>query len=56
MPIQAYVVYFAACLVVAWFGTHRKFGFWGYLFASILLSPLVGVLLVIASDKRPLAR
>jgi len=50
--ILAYALYFAACFVIAMFGWNRKFGFWGYFFASLLLSPLVGALLVIASDKR----
>jgi hypothetical protein len=50
--IPAYILYFAACFVIALFGSNRKFGFWGYFFASLLLSPLVGVLLVIGSDKR----
>lgn len=35
---------------VAFFGTNRKFGFWGYFFASMLLTPLIGLLLVISSD------
>jgi hypothetical protein len=50
--IQAYILYFVASLAVAVFGVNRKFGFWGYFFASLLLSPLVGALLVIGSDKR----
>jgi hypothetical protein len=47
------LVYVLVCVVVAWAGSHRKLGFWGYLFASLLLSPLVGVILVLGSDKRP---
>lgn len=35
---------------VAFLGTNRKFGFWGYFFASMLLTPLIGILLVISSD------
>lgn len=35
---------------VATFGQKRKFGYWGYFFASLLLTPLIGILLVIASD------
>ena len=50
--IQTYILYFAASLAVAAFGTNRKFGFWGYFFASLLLSPLVGALLVLGSDRR----
>ena len=46
------VVYIVVCLLVALFGTNRKFGFWGYFFAAMALTPLVGVIIVLASDKR----
>ena len=39
-------------LIIGLFGRHRKFGFWGYFFASLLLTPLLGLLLLVASDKR----
>jgi len=52
----AYLLYAALCVLVALAGRHRKFGFWGYLFASLLLSPLAGTLLVVASDPRPVPR
>tara|TARA_B100000614_G_scaffold260172_1_gene286423 strand:+ start:1129 stop:1365 length:237 start_codon:yes stop_codon:yes gene_type:complete len=38
--------------IVALLGINRKFGFWGYFFASILLTPLLGLCLVVASDRR----
>lgn len=38
--------------IVALMGINRKLGFWGYFFASMLLSPLVGLFLVLASDPR----
>lgn len=38
--------------IVALMGMNRKFGFWGYFFASMLLSPLIGLFLVLASDRR----
>lgn len=44
------IIYILASLVVAFWGMNRKFGFWGYFFGSLLLSPLVGVLLVCASE------
>lgn len=53
--ILAYILYFAVSLAIAMIGANRKFGFWGYFFASLLFSPLIGVLLVIASDKRPVS-
>jgi len=36
--------------IVGLLGMNRKFGFWGYFFASMLLTPLIGVLLVLASS------
>lgn len=46
------VVYFISCLVVALAGMNRKMGFWGYFFGSILLTPLIGLLLVLVSSKK----
>jgi ABC-type multidrug transport system permease subunit len=37
-----------SCLI-AYLGRNKKMGFWGLLFASILLTPLVGLLLLIVS-------
>ncbi len=39
-------------VIVALMGINRKLGFWGYFFASLLLTPLVGLCLVLASDRR----
>jgi hypothetical protein len=50
--LLTYALYFALSLVIAVFGNNRKFGFWGYFFASLLFTPMIGALLVIASDKR----
>jgi hypothetical protein len=36
-------------LIVAFGGARYRFGFWGYLFASLLLTPLMGVLLLAAA-------
>ena len=46
------IVYIALCSLVAYLGRDRKFGFWGYLAASVILDPVIGLLLVLASDKR----
>ncbi len=40
-------------LIVGLLGKNRKFGFWGYFFGSILLTPIIGLLLVLASDEKP---
>jgi hypothetical protein len=39
--------------IVALCGRNKKFGFWGYFFASLLLTPVIGLILVLASDKAP---
>ena len=49
------VLYVGLCCLVAYLGRDRKFGFWGYLAASVLLDPVIGILLVLASDKRTIA-
>jgi hypothetical protein len=48
--MQYALIYVVGCLLVALLGTNRKLGFWGYLFFSLLLTPLVGLITVLASD------
>lgn len=44
-------LYVLGSLLVAGFGRRRKWGFWGYLWASMLMSPVLGLLFVLAGDK-----
>ena len=50
------VLIFLFCLfisfIVGYCGRNRKMGFWGYFLATLFLTPFIGVMLVIASDKR----
>lgn len=50
-PLVATVLYVLVCLLIATFARHRKWGFWGYLWVSLLMSPLMGLLFVLAGDK-----
>lgn len=43
-------------LIVAVLGRHRKWGFWGYFWASLLMSPILGLLFVLAGDAPPKRR
>ncbi len=43
---------FMLSLVVGLLGKNRKFGFWGYFLGSLLMTPLIGLLMVLASDKQ----
>lgn len=51
MNINVAIVFFI-CLAIGFFGRHRKLGFWGHFFSSLLLTPFIGLLLLLASDPR----
>jgi hypothetical protein len=39
--------------IVGYIGKGRKFGFWGYMACSLIFTPIIGLVIVFASDKRP---
>ncbi|MDP6681455.1 MAG: hypothetical protein QF876_00430 [Desulfobacterales bacterium] len=47
-----YLIYIGLSLSIGILGIHRKFGFWGYFFASLVLTPIIGLILLLASGKR----
>jgi len=51
-PANIQFIYFALCFVIAIAGRNRKMGFWGYLFCSIILSPIIGLMVVTVSEKQ----
>ena len=48
--IAPYIVF---CLLIGYIGRDKKFGFWGNLFAALLLTPLIGLIVLLAQDDRP---
>ena len=38
-----------AAILIGFAGRYRRFGFWGYFFSSILFTPIIGLLLLIAA-------
>lgn len=46
----AFLLCALASMVVGWLGRNRRFGFWGYFFCSLALTPIVGVIILLASD------
>ena len=42
-------------LLIGFFGRHKRLGFWGFFFASMLLTPVFGLLLLViaAPAKQP---
>lgn len=39
-------------LIIGFIGSSKKCGFWGYFFASLLFTPLGGILLLALSGKK----
>jgi len=50
--VMSSLVYLIVCLAIGFFGRNRKLTFWGYFFGSLLLTPIVGLILIFASDPR----
>ena len=50
--MQIFAIIFVLSLLVGLLGMNSRIGFWGNFFASLLLTPLVGLLLVIASGSK----
>ncbi len=50
------LLYILVSVLVGFLGRNKKLGFWGYFFGSMLLTPLIGILLVLASSPRNPAR
>jgi hypothetical protein len=48
MPML-FVLWLVCSIVIAAIGRNLRFGFWGYFFASLLLTPAIGFLLLIAA-------
>jgi hypothetical protein len=46
------ILYLALCLAVGFFGRERSLGFLGYFLFSIFLSPLVMLLIQVATHQR----
>lgn len=44
--------YLTLAILIGAIGRHRTMGFWGYFFASLVLTPVMGLLLVLVSGKR----
>lgn len=52
--MQLFALFLGSSLLIGLLGINTRFGFWGNFFASMLLTPIVGLLLVIAaSGKAP---
>ncbi|WP_111977568.1 hypothetical protein [Algibacillus agarilyticus] len=48
-----FVATFFCSLVIGYLGRKRSLGFWGLTFGSLLLTPLIGLLLLIVTNDVP---
>lgn len=54
--IFSLAIYIGLCWLIAHNGRNTKFGFWGNFAASLLLTPLVGLIILLAQDQRAAAK
>jgi hypothetical protein len=47
IPIVLLWVFLA--MIIGFLGRNFRFGFWGYFFASVLFTPIIGVLMLVAA-------
>jgi hypothetical protein len=50
--VNPFLILLGLSIVIGLFGIHTRFGFWGNFFASILFTPAMGLLLLMASGRR----
>lgn len=43
------IVFLVMAIIIGICGRNQRFGFWGHFFATLLFTPLVGILLLLAS-------
>ena len=53
--VVMWIIYAALCALVGYLGRERKLGFWPYFGISLLLSPLMGIIIVLVSEKKKTA-
>jgi len=52
MLISIPLIYIIISFFFGYLGRNRKMGFWGYFFATLFLTPFIGAILLIVSDKK----
>jgi len=52
MHIIIIILYLSICYFIGFLGRDRRFRFFGYFILSILLTPIIGLLFVFASDPK----
>jgi hypothetical protein len=53
IPLVFLILYVAFCWLLAFVGRNAKFSFWGNFWVSIIFTPIIGILVLLAQDLRP---
>lgn len=57
IPITPSLIYLVPLIFCSWFlgmiGRDYKFGFWGNFWISLIFTPIIGVIVLLAQDRRP---
>ena len=53
VPFYVAIIYTLACIILGYLGRSGKFAFWGNFFVSLILTPVIGLLVVLAQDLNP---
>ena len=53
LPLVWLTLYVAFCWLLGYLGRNCKFSFWGNFWVSIILTPAVGLVVLLAQDHRP---
>ncbi len=46
------MIYLVSSILIGFLGRNRKFGFWGFFFSALLLTPIAGFLAYLASCEK----
>jgi hypothetical protein len=52
IPLFGFILYTLGCLLMAYLGRNGKFAFWGNFFVSLIFTPIIGIIVVLAQDNR----
>jgi hypothetical protein len=46
------IIYLLLSALIGYLGKDRKFGFWGYFACAVIFTPIIGLIIVLASDRK----
>jgi hypothetical protein len=53
LPWVYLILYVGLCWLLGYLGRHAKFSFWGNFWVSIIFTPIIGIIVLLAQDIRP---